>query len=113
MSLLETVFRDLPPRLRPAVERVPEHDQPEALCVLLNRRWGIHLPYRGDDISRLTQIADQVQDWAVEERWKRGESAVWPECPAHPDSHPLRPVDGAWHCPKSGERIAAIGGLVH
>jgi hypothetical protein len=112
VSLLEIVLRDLPARLRPAVERVPEHDQPDALCVWLNRRWGILLPFRGDDTERLTDIADQVQEWAVEERWERGESAVWPECPTHPDSHPLRAVQGAWHCPKTGERIAAIGQLL-
>ena len=111
MSLLDRVLSDLPERLRPAVERVPERDQGDRLCVLLNRRWGIDLQYRGDDIERLTDIADQVQDWAVEDRWERGEPAVWPECPAHPDSHPLRALGGAWHCPKTGERVAAIGEL--
>lgn len=111
MSLLDQVLSDLPPALRPRIERAPEHDQHDALCVWLNRWWGIFLPYRGDDTERLTHIADQVQDWAVEELWSRGEPGVWPECPTHPDSHPLRPVDGAWPCPKTEERIALIGSL--
>jgi hypothetical protein len=69
----------------------------------------------GDRPHQLAQIADQVQEWAVEELWSRGRPATWPECPLHPDSHPLEPVVVAgtalWQCPKTAEPVAAIGEL--
>src|SRR5262249_16234681 len=51
-------------------------------------------------------LADQVQEWEVEALWRVGRSATWPECPEHPNSHPLQPdVDGedgaVWRCPRS------------
>ncbi|MER7689564.1 hypothetical protein [Streptomyces sp. NPDC097610] len=64
----------------------------------------------------LAEVADGVQDWAVEALWAEGESAVWPPCPAHPDSHPLSAtvVEGVavWVCPKEGEvPVCPIGEL--
>ena len=110
MSLLDTVLRDLGPALRAPVERTPEYDFDGHVAVAIGGNV-FHIPYRGDDVDRLTDVADAVQDWAVEELWSRRESAVWPQCPTHPDSHPLRAQRGAWHCPTTGQRIAAIGEL--
>ena len=63
----------------------------------------------------LAFLADQVQDWEVEELAAAGRPATWPQCPAHPDSHPLsaEAVEGAavWRCPASGEVVARIGEL--
>lgn len=65
--------------------------------------------------EQLADVADQVQDWAVEELCAELEPAVWPECPAHPDSHPLRArvVKGVavWSCPRTRRVIAPIGEL--
>jgi hypothetical protein len=70
------------------------------------------------DISvpeRLANLADQIQEWEVEELSAAGRPATWPECPQHPNTHPLAPdVRGdraAWLCPRTGQVIAAIGGL--
>jgi len=75
---------------------------------------GIQVP-EGDGPHRLAQVADQVQEWAIEELWNQGQPATWPECPFHPGSHPLEPVVDAgtalWRCPKSAEPVAAIGEL--
>ena len=64
---------------------------------------------------RIASLANQVQDWAVEELWREGRPATWPECPHHPGSHPLAAVvDGeraVWRCPKSGRVFAEIGSL--
>ena len=64
---------------------------------------------------RIASLADQVQDWAVEELWREGRPATWPECPQHPGSHPLATaVDGeraVWRCPKSDRVFAEIGSL--
>lgn len=63
----------------------------------------------------VARVADQVQDLVVESLPARGLPAVWPECPDHPDRHPLqaRCVDGAavWVCPREGRVVARIGGL--
>ena len=62
----------------------------------------------------LRDLVDQVQEWAGEALWIAGASAVWPQCPGHPNAHPLKvtvicrtatdrngdaPV-AVWQCPK-------------
>ncbi|HTJ68518.1 MAG TPA: hypothetical protein VL551_13370 [Actinospica sp.] len=70
--------------------------------------------------EQLAHLADQVQEWAVEALWSEGKSAVWPQCPDHPDSHPLQPnvIDeytqqaaAVWQCPKTRDVVAKIGEL--
>jgi len=64
---------------------------------------------------RLAEVADQVQEWAVESLWMEGEPAVWPHCPKHPNSHPLAATvierTAVWVCPKGGPPIHTIGEL--
>lgn len=63
----------------------------------------------------VARLADQLQDAAVETLPGLGRPAVWPECPDHPDRHPLQAlcVDGAaaWVCPREGRVVARIGEL--
>jgi hypothetical protein len=65
--------------------------------------------------DRLADIADQFQEWEVEELAAAGRSATWPERPEHPKSHPLSPQvrDGAavWSCPRNGHVEYPIGGM--
>jgi hypothetical protein len=64
--------------------------------------------------ERVAELAEQLQEWEVEALWAAGRSATWPECPQHPNSHPLEPaVAGGpvWRCPRSGDTICAIGAL--
>jgi hypothetical protein len=65
--------------------------------------------------QRIASVADQVQEWAVEELCSVGRPATWPECPEHPDSHPLSAVvrDGGpgWACPRTGRVVSEIGQL--
>ena len=74
----------------------------------------------GVDVSlgraqQLASVADQLQEAVVEDQWRRGESAVWPPCPGHPDSHLMQAVvaldQAVWTCPRTGRVVAAIGGL--
>lgn len=51
---------------------------------------GVRWPESGSAADRLANLADQVQEWAVEALWSAGVPAVWPHCPRHPNSHPLR-----------------------
>jgi hypothetical protein len=64
---------------------------------------------------QIAALADQIQDWAVEELCSVGRPAVWPPCPRHPASHPLAAVvdneRAVWRCPRSGRAMADIGAL--
>lgn len=66
-------------------------------------------------IQQVVSLADQVQECVVEALWSTGRSPIWPECPTHPDSHPIRPIarDGVavWACPSSQEGIGPIGSI--
>jgi len=67
--------------------------------------------------AQLVSVADQVQEFVHEDiLWVGRRPVVWPECPRHPDSHPLAAIEDpaggpCWACPRSGEVIAAIGEL--
>jgi hypothetical protein len=65
--------------------------------------------------ERLADLADQIQEWEVEELSAAGRPATWPECPQHPNTHPLTPEargdQAAWCCPRTGQVIAGIGAL--
>jgi hypothetical protein len=63
----------------------------------------------------LSELADQVQEWAIEELARIGRSTNWPACPQHRDSHPLEPAvaddRAVWRCPTTRVVVAPIGGL--
>ena len=74
---------------------------------------GVWIAKGADRTDQVVGVADQVQQWAVEALWGSGRSPVWPECPEHPDSHPLMPIEqsgaAVWVCPVSHDEIRAIG----
>jgi len=77
---------------------------------------GIRIWLANSAAQRLVDLADQLQEWEVEELCAVGRPATWPECPEHPNSHPLEPVlDGSqtavWRCPRSGHVVCPIGDL--
>lgn len=76
---------------------------------------GIYVQVDVSPPERLADLADQIQEWEVEELSAAGRPATWPECPLHPNSHPLAPQaqgnQAAWCCPASGQLIAVIGAL--
>jgi hypothetical protein len=45
---------------------------------------GIHVQVSLPPAERLADLADQLQDWEVEELAAAGRPATWPECPQHP-----------------------------
>jgi hypothetical protein len=65
--------------------------------------------------QRIASVADQVQEWAVEALWSAGRPATWPECPEHPNSHPLtatvREDRAVWICPQTGHLVNGVGQL--
>lgn len=112
---LETVLRDL--RAQCAVR--PDIRTDDAYGVMLwapdGSARGLTSPRGGTAAELLAHLADQVQDWAVEALWSEGVSAVWPQCPTHPDTHPLTATVHAdtavWVCPKGRTTVARIGEL--
>jgi hypothetical protein len=76
---------------------------------------GIRVQVSLPPAERLADLADQLQEWEVEELAAVGRPATWPECPLHPDSHPLAPEarddQPLWCCPVSGQVISVIGAL--
>lgn len=96
-------------------EAYPEDD--ETFCVWLlgydGTGMGVWIYVARLGAEEVARVAEQVQEWEIEELAAVGRSATWPECPDHPDSHPLSAVvDGGnavWRCPRSGQVISAIG----
>jgi hypothetical protein len=75
--------------------------------------------YLGDGWSStaeaVAEVADQVQEAALEAVWGFTGRGCWPACPDHPDGRPLGPGlherSAAWICPTDGRVIAQIGFL--
>ena len=76
---------------------------------------GIRVQVSLPALERLADLADQLQEWEIEELAAAGRPATWPECPQHPATHPLAPQarsgQAAWCCPASGQVISVIGAL--
>jgi hypothetical protein len=118
---LELVVRDLKRTggltLRALDEPVDNLYGYESVWLLSGRRWrtGLSAPLEMGSAERVVHVADQVQEFVLEELGRLGRPATWPECSEHPGSHPLeaRLGDGGpgWVCPKSGRTVAGIGGL--
>jgi hypothetical protein len=76
---------------------------------------GVWVSLADSPAERVAQLAEQLQEWEVEQLCWAGRSATWPECPEHPGSHPLEPVVAGgiavWRCPRSQRAAGTIGGL--
>lgn len=118
---LTPVLRDLAATgsVRPAVRDEQWSDYPGQLTAMLFSPDGTGQgvsAMTGDPLAeRIASVADQVQEWVVEELCSLGRPTNWPPCPEHPHSHPLSAVlrDGqaGWACPKSGQIICEVGQL--
>lgn len=89
-------------------------DQPAAMLWSLNGTGsGVDVYTPAPEPDRIASVADQVQEWVIEERWISGSN--WPPCPHHPSTHPMtaqsRDALAVWVCPTDDEVISAIGDL--
>jgi hypothetical protein len=75
---------------------------------------GVYVSRLAPGFERVAAMADQVQEWAIEELWGQAPTN-WPPCPPHPDSHPMsaaaRGGAAVWECPVDETVIAPIGAL--
>ena len=122
-ATLEPVLRDM----RSTGAIMPDileeaHDDlgPDCVCAWIRTpggvgSQGIRVQVSLPPLERLADLADQLQEWEIEELAAAGRPATWPECPQHPDTHPLTPQargdQATWRCPASGQVISVIGAL--
>lgn len=121
---LDRILRDLAGIPAPRVEPSDWQDWPGAESAYL---WAPDGSGRGVFVDpalapaeQVVQLADQVQEWAVEELCAARQPTNWPRCPDHPDNHPMAPAvaqgvgEGvaAWCCPRSGRTVREIGTLL-
>jgi hypothetical protein len=102
----------------PRIEDGDWTDGPESATAML---WspdgsgrGMYVLRAAPEFERVAMVADQVQEWAIEELW--GEAPTnWPPCPYHPDNHPLKvsthEAAAVWTCPADKTPIAPVGAL--
>lgn len=78
-----------------------------------NSGMGVWVDTNLPEAEQVAMLADQVQEWAVEELASTGRSTNWPQCPHHPRNHPMTAsADGGtamWTCPKSRRQVSEIG----
>jgi hypothetical protein len=122
-SALRPVLRDLATLANGLAPQIIDEQWPGQLGQLTarlgdpasGRSMGISVMTSESPSERVASLADQVQEWVIETLWLTGLPATWPECPLHPNSHPLRATaDGdqaMWTCPKLNVPIAPIGSL--
>lgn len=80
-----------------------------------NSGMGVWVDTSVSDAKQVAMLADQVQEWAVEELARTGRPTNWPQCPDHPHNHPMAAKTqrgtAMWMCPKSSRRVGDIGQL--
>jgi hypothetical protein len=119
---LELISRDLSaggvplPRVEPTDWQACEPSESVMLFAADGTGMGVWLDLGASPAARFAHIADQVQDWAVEELARLGRPTNWPVCATHPVNHPLKAtVEGGhavWACPTGGAASSPIGGVV-
>ena len=123
-ELLDAAFLPVITDLRTTGAPVPEiadedwTDDPTQASAMLRSpdgsASGVRMRLSAAESDRIAEIADQVQEWAIEELWGDADTN-WPPCPQHPDTHPLTASSSqgvaSWECPVNGTPVCAIGSL--
>jgi hypothetical protein len=86
-----------------------EHSEAAMLRSSDGSGMGIWVDARLNPPKRLAHLADQVQQWVIEELASSGAPTNWPRCPRHPHSHPMsaevRDGTAVWICPEGGDPV--------
>jgi hypothetical protein len=119
LQALEPVIRDIQ-ATGIAAPDVREHDYanlPEMATALMwsqdGSGMGVSVLLDRPESARIAMVADQVQEWVIEELWRTRRSTNWPPCSSHPGTHPLAAEDqdgvAVWACPDDGTPVSPIG----
>lgn len=102
------------PRVEPTTWQTWEPSESVMLFGADRGGTGVWLDLTLSDDQALAHLADQVQEWVVEELARIGRPTNWPICAAHPDNHPRQAViehgRAVWACPV-GADSSPIGEL--
>ncbi|MEJ7628458.1 MAG: fumarylacetoacetase [Nocardioidaceae bacterium] len=118
---LGTVWRDVPAVLKAlVVVEAPSPTPDDQDHVMIRDRdgsaFGVDTGLSDDAAEQLWHVSDRLQDGLHESLWSAGLSAVWPECPEHPGTHPLQvrliAAGVFWVCPKTAAVVASVGRLL-
>jgi hypothetical protein len=103
------------PRVEPKAWQNLEPSQSVMLFAADGSGMGVWLDLSQPHAERLAHLADQVQEWAVEELARLRRPTNWPVCPAHPVNHPLKANvesgQAVWACPHRNAASSPVGGL--
>jgi hypothetical protein len=118
---LATVFLDLDVAGCPVPDVEPSswQDWPTAESAMLRAEdgsgQGVWVDTAVSPAEQIAMVAEQVQEWAVEELGRRRLPTNWPQCAEHPHNHPLEPMAdqslAIWVCPRSRRPTCEIGHL--
>lgn len=104
------------PTVRSAAWDVPEGTESLLLANEDGIGIGVTLLPSASTAEQLRTVADQLQEWVIEQLWSTRASAIWPACPIHPGTHPLKAhiVDdrAVWMCTQSSRVVADVGKLL-
>jgi hypothetical protein len=66
-------------------------------------------------LEQIAEVTERMQELAIEALWADRRPVTWPQCPVHPNGHPLEvAVEGdraVWRCPKTLATLAEVGAL--
>jgi len=103
------------PRIGPTSWQTYEPSESVMLFAEDGSGTGVWVDLDMQEAHRLAHLADQVQDWAVEELARLGRPTNWPICPAPPGTHPMEASvedsRAVWACPAGDDVSLPIGGL--
>ena len=103
------------PRVEPSTWQTWEQSESVMLFAADGTGMGVWLDLSLSEDMALAHLADQVQEWVIEELARLGRSTNWPICAAHPANHPRQAVvehgRAVWACPIGAADAAHMGEL--
>ena len=103
------------PRVEPTTWQTSEPSESVTLCAADGTGMGVWLDLTLSEALALAHLADQVQEWVVDELARIGRPTNWPICAAHPANHPRQAVvehgRAVWACPVGAAGSSPIGAL--
>jgi hypothetical protein len=102
----------------PRIEAADRTGDPDWPSVMLwsptGNGMGVQVSRLAPMSERIASVADQVQEFVIEELWGQAPTS-WPPCPRHPTAHPMRALaqddTAVWVCPVDDSLMSVIGRL--